>query len=89
MRRFVLLASLFCAGCNGWQARPLAELELFEHQGDGQESQVLAGTTLISPSGRYAVDVGPAMRFDLLGGRTEELFDNQLVGGVIRLRPLN
>lgn len=88
MRRLVCVALVLVAGCSGWQSRPLAEIELFEHQGDGQESRVLAGATLISPSGKYAVDVAPAMQFDLLGGRTSEFFDNQLLGGVIRFHAL-
>lgn len=87
MRKLVC-ALVLVAGCSGWQSRPLAELELFEHQGDGQESRVMAGATLISPSGKYAVDVGPALQFDFLGGRTSEFFDNQLLGGVIRFHAL-
>lgn len=83
MRRVALL--LLLAGCSGWQVRPFAEAELYEHDEGAGASGIAGGASFISDGGAV-VDVGPAMRFDLLGGRTEEFFDNQAVGGVIRLR---
>lgn len=63
----------------------LAEAELLSHEGYNGSSFAAAGASFVSPSGAV-VDVGPAMRFDFLGGRTEELFGDRNVGGVVRLR---
>lgn len=85
MRTLATICLLLAAGCSGWKVRPFAEAELYEHKDYNDSSAVTAGATFLSRGG-CSIDVGPSMRFDFLGGRTQETFDNQIVGGVVRLR---